>query len=156
MIENHGHQSIRPAVIADVFLIHEMIQSEVRSGALRERSREWIEAEVRHYLVYEIDRSVVGCVHQRCYGDSDLMEIGSVYVAPSFRNHGVGRKMIQHVMECSREKGTRRIFALTTNSTDFLTKVCQFKEGKLEDLPQNRQEEYRADGRSPGIFYHDL
>ncbi len=156
MIDSNESESIRPAMKADVGSIYNITQNGVRSEILRERSQEWIEADVENYLVYEIASSIVGCIHQRKYGDGGIVEIGSVYVQPFHQRKGVGKRMVHYVSELAEKNGAHRLFALTTQAANFFRRVCQFKEGGMEDLPPERQKEYLADGRNSRIFYWDI
>ena len=156
MVYSNEYQSIRPAVKTDAYAIYNITQNGVRSETLRERSQESIEQEIENFLVYEIDESIVGCVHLRGYGDGGIIEIGSVYVQPFYQNKGVGKRMVKYAADEASKRGATRIFAMSTQAASFFTRVCGFSEGKFDDLPQPRQQEYNTDGRNSKIFYRDL
>lgn len=156
MIYNNDYESIRPAITADAYAIFNITRNAVQSDALLERTQQYVESEIGNFLVYEIDGSIIGCIHLRSYGDGDTVEIGSVYVQPFYQKRGVGRKMIEYVCQEAKRKGTRRIIALTTQATKFFTAVCEFKEGSHEDLPEERAAEAQRNGRNSRVFYLDL
>lgn len=156
MVYSNDYQSIRPAIKADAYAIYNITRNGVRSATLRDRSQASIEAEIKNFLVYEIDGSIVACVNLHSYDDGKILEVGSVYVQPFYQNKGVGRKMVEYACAEAKRRKASRVIALTTQSTNFFVKVCDFAEGCLNDLPTTRREEYTANGRNSKILYIDL
>ena len=156
MVYSNDYQSIRRAVTADAHSIYNITQNGVRSESLRERSQESIEATIGDYLVYEIDGSIVGCVNLKIYDSGDIAEIGSVYVQAFYQNKGVGRKMVEFACAEAEERGSRRAIAMTTQASNFFSKVCAFEEGTVNDLPAERREDYVQNGRNSKVLYLDL
>jgi len=156
MVYSNEYQSIRPAVKADAYSIYNITRSGVRSETLRDRSKETIEAMIDDFLVYEIDGSIVGCVNLHSYEAGAVIEVGSVYVQPFYQNKGVGRRMVEYACASAKDKGARRVIAMTTQAANFFTKVCGFEEGTLADLPETRQTEYQANRRNSKILFKDL
>ena len=156
MVYSNDYQSIRRAVKADAYSIYNITRNGVRSEMLRDRSQASIEADIHNFLVYEIDGSIVGCVHLQSYDDGAVIEIGSVYVQPFYQNKGVGRRMVEYAETDATERGARRVIALTTQATHFFTKLCGFDEGQSDDLPAARKLDYLENGRNSKILYKDL
>ncbi|MFP4260899.1 MAG: amino-acid N-acetyltransferase [Opitutales bacterium] len=156
MVYSNDYQSIRTAIAADAYAIFNITQSGVRSDTLRARSREYIESEIENFLVYEIDGSLIGCIHLRPYGSGAVIEIGSVYVQPFYQGRGVGRRLIQYATEEAKRRGASSVFALTTQAVKFFTTVCGFTEGRFEELPEERQTEYQQSGRNSKILLRSL
>lgn len=156
MIYNNDYESIRPAIAADAYSIFNITRNAMQSEALLERTQQYVESEIANFLVYEIDGSLIGCVHLRNYGDREAVEIGSVYVQPFYQKKGVGRKLVEYVCQESKRKGIKRVVALTTQATRFFTAVCEFEEGSYEDLPAERAAEAQGNGRNSRVFYLDL
>ena len=156
MVYSNDYQSIRPAIAADAYAIFNITRNGVRSETLRARSREYIESEIKNFLVYEIDGSLIGCIHLRPYGSGEVIEIGSVYVQPFYQGRGVGRRLIQYATEEAKRRGAVSVFALTTQAVKFFTTVCSFTEGGLAELPEERQTEYRESGRNSKILRKTL
>lgn len=154
MVHSNEYQCIRRAVPTDAHSIYNITQNAVRSERLRERSQESIEAEISDYLVYEIDGSIVSCLSLRSY--DSVLEVGSVYVQPFYQNKGVGRKMIEFACGQAKDRNVKRVFAMTTQAGKFFSEVCSFLEGNVDDLPINRQEEHRKNGRNSRVFYRDI
>jgi len=156
MVYNNDYESIRPAVAADAYAIFNITRNAMQSDALLERTQQYVESEIANFLVYEIDGSIIGCIHLRRYDNGSTIEIGSVYVQPFYQKKGVGRRMIEYVCQEAKRKGTKRVVALTTQATKFFTAVCDFKEGSYEDLPPERSTEAQRNGRNSRVFYLDL
>lgn len=156
MVYSNDYQSIRQAIPADAYSIYNITRNGVRSATLRDRSKESIEASIENFLVYEIDGSIVACVNLQTYDDGAVVEVGSVYVQPFYQNRGVGRKMVKYACAEAERRKAKRVIALTTQSSNFFTKVCEFSEGDINDLPKERQEDYTANGRNSKILYRDL
>ena len=156
MVYSNDYQSIRPAIAADAYAIFNITRNGVRSETLKARSREYIESEIKNFLVYEIDGSLIGCIHLRPYDSGEVIEIGSVYVQPFYQGRGVGRRLIQYATEEAKRRGAASVFALTTQAVKFFTTVCGFTEGQLAELPEERQTEYRESGRNSKILTQKL
>jgi amino-acid N-acetyltransferase len=156
MVYSNDYQSIRRAVTADAHSIYNITQNGVRTESLRERTQESIATTIDDYLVYEIDGSIVGCVNLKIYDSGDIAEIGSVYVQAFYQNKGVGRKMVEFACAEAQERGSRRAIAMTTQASNFFSKVCAFEEGTVNDLPAERREDYAQNGRNSKVLYLDL
>ncbi|TVP77464.1 MAG: amino-acid N-acetyltransferase [Puniceicoccaceae bacterium] len=156
MVYSNDYQSIRRATLADAHAIYNITQNGVRSESLRERPLESVEANIADYLVYEIDGSLVACVHLQSYEAEKMIEVGSVYVQPFYQNKGVGRKMVEFACAEAKERGCRRVIAMTTQASKFFSKVCGFSEGNMEDLPEKRRQESLQNGRNSKVLYLDL
>lgn len=156
MVYSNDYQSIRRAEASDAHAIYNITRNGVRSESLRERPLELIEAAIGNYLVYEIDGSLVACVHLEDYATERIIEVGSVYVQPFYQNKGVGRKMVEFACAEAKERGCERVIALTTQASKFFSKVCGFSEGGIDDLPPTRRDNYIANGRNSKVLYRDL
>ena len=156
MVYSNDYQSIRRAVKDDAYSIYNITRNGVRSEMLRDRSQAAIAADVANFLVYEIDGSIVGCLHLQSYDDGAVIEIGSVYVQPFYQNKGVGRRMVEYAETDASERGAQRVIALTTQASHFFSKLCGFEEGQIDDLPAARQVDYHENGRNSKILFKQL
>ena len=156
MVYSNEYQSIRRAVKADAYSIYNITRNGVRSETLLDRSQTEIEATITDFLVYEIDGSIVGCLYLQTYDSATVIEIGSVYVQPFYQNKGVGRHMIEYAEVDAKQRGAKRVIAMTTQATNFFTKLCGFQEGSATDLPESRKADYQANGRNSKILFKEL
>lgn len=152
MIYGNEYESIRPATEADALSIHNITRNGVEAESLRERSLKEIETEIRDFLVYEIDGSIVGCLLLQAHDDGKTIEIGSVYVQSFYQQKGVGRRLVEYACSLSIERGATKLIALSTQAADFFINVCGFSEGTLKDLPAKRSESYEREGRGSKIL----
>ncbi len=156
MVYSNDYQSIRPAGKMDAQAIFNITRNAVRSENLRDRSLSEIEADIRNYLVYEIDGSLVACLHIARYEQGRTFEIGSVYVQSFYQHKGVGRKMVAYACELAKAERAARVLALTTQAADFFLDVCGFEPASPEDLPEERRSSARQSGRNPRILQRTL
>lgn len=152
MVYSNEYQSIRRAVKADAYNIYNITRNGVRSETLRDRSQEAIEASINNFLVYEIDGSLIGCVHLQSYDNGSVVEIGSVYVQPFYQNKGVGRKMVEYACSEATENGAKCIIAVTTQAIKFFSEVCGFDEMDANQLPEPRRTDFKTNGRNAKVF----
>ena len=156
MVYSNEYQSIRPAIKADAYAIYNITRNGVKSESLRERSQQSIEATINNFLVYEIDGSIVACLNLKSYDDGAVYEIGSVYVQPFYQNKGVGQRMVECAYSEAKQRGAKRVIAMTTQAMNFFTNLCGFEEGGADDLPEARRAEYQANGRNSKILFKVL
>jgi amino-acid N-acetyltransferase len=156
MVYSNEYQSIRRAVKVDAYSIYNITRNGVRTETLRNRSQVEIEAAIKNFLVYEIDGSIVACVHLQSYDAGKVIEIGSVYVQPFYQNKGVGQQLVEYAEADAKQRGAQRVIVMTTQAANFFTKLCGFQEGSSEELPATRKAHYLANGRNSKILYKDL
>ena len=156
MVYSNEYQSIRRAVKVDAYSIYNITRNGVRTETLRNRSQVEIEAAIKNFLVYEIDGSIVACVHLQSYEAGKVIEIGSVYVQPFYQNKGVGQQLVEYAEADAKQRGAQRVIVMTTQAANFFTKLCGFQEGSSEELPATRKAHYLANGRNSKILYKDL
>lgn len=156
MVYSNDYQSIRPARPEDAHAVFTITRNAVRSESLRARGLEQVAADIEHYLVYEIDGSIVACARVEAFDGGAVVEIGSVFVQPFYQHKGVGRHMVEYACRQAGERGARRALALTTQARDFFREICGFEDGTVEDLPEPRKSDYLKNGRNSKILLKDL
>ncbi len=104
--------SIRPALAADAAAIVALLQPYVPAGIVLPRSEDEVRAASGDFLVAEADGRAVGAVALRDYG-SYLVEIRSLVVHPDLAGKGLGSALVAAAVDLARERGARRVFALT-------------------------------------------
>ncbi|PDH31313.1 MAG: amino-acid N-acetyltransferase [Puniceicoccaceae bacterium MED-G30] len=156
MVYGNEYESIRSAVETDAHSIHNITRNGVQTESLRERSLDEILSGISNFLVYEIDGSIVGCLQLLDHENGKIIEIGSVYVQSFYQQKGVGRRLIEYASSLAAERGVSTVIALSTRAADFFIKVCGFREGSVEDLPQARMESYQNEGRRSKILLKNI
>jgi len=98
-----------------------------------ERSEAFLRANLGDFLVAEDDGRFAGCGALAVL-TRDLAEIRSLAVSPEAGGRGVGKAIVEACVERARERGLRRVFALTL-VPEFFTK-CGFTLTSLGHLPE--------------------
>jgi amino-acid N-acetyltransferase len=116
---------LRRAEPADAVAIHALLEQYVAEGVVLPRSLQQIYRAIRDFVIAEEDGMVVGCGALRIYNPG-LAEVGALAVAPRLQGQGVGRRVVETLIEDARALGIERVFALTMQVEFF---------GRLEFAP---------------------
>lgn len=103
---------IRPAQPEDAAAIVGLLDPYVAGGIVLPRTVAEVRAAAGDFLVAEMDQRVVGAVAIRDYGNY-LVEIRSLVVSASRAGQGIGSDLVVAAVELARQRGARRVFALT-------------------------------------------
>ena len=79
-------------------------------------------------------------------------ELACLYVSKAHENQGYGRKLMAFAENLAREKGLKRLFALSTQAFSYLEQKGGFIETSPETLPPERRLKYEASGRNSKIL----
>ncbi len=101
---------IRPAASTDRAVVDAML---TRLNLPLAGVAEWF----HRFWVAEHSSGVVGVAGIELYGDAALLR--SVAVLPEWRGSGVGRALVEQVLEAARESGARDIYLLTTTAEHY-------------------------------------
>ena len=134
MIHANPYAQIRVATSSDVDSIHRLTLVGVKEESLRPRSRDELEDHVEQYRVYEIDESIIGCCRLIPLEDGQSAEIASVFVHPIYQGRNIGRSMVEYATEEARKAGLARVYALSTQTSAYFTKVLGFAETEPEEV----------------------
>jgi amino-acid N-acetyltransferase len=157
LVYGNDYQQIRKATKRDTRTIYNLTRSAIRREELIYRSLEKIERNIDNFFVYEIDENLIACISLANYPEAPRMpEIASLYVMPFYQNRGVGRKMVEFACLEAKKRGAERVFALSTQSYGFFTKVAGFVEVEKEMLPASRRASYEQSGRNAKVMLKDL
>ncbi len=125
--------SIRPATLADAPGIAALVNLGEREGQLLPRSLASIRVSIGDWIVATEGERVVGCGSLVEMGPT-LSEIRSLAVAPEYRQHGIGAKIVQALVEQARERQVPAVFALT-RAVLFFEKLG-FRISEKENFPE--------------------
>ena len=114
---------IRPAVVRDVPAMAELINSFAASGQMLPRSQHSLYQNIRDFVVVEPASGgdsppiiACGALHV-VWGD--IAEVRSLAVAKEWGGRGVGRRLVEALLEEARRLGLPRVFALTYQEAFF-------------------------------------
>jgi amino-acid N-acetyltransferase len=117
--------AIRSAVEADIEDILAIVNDYAEQDLMLPRTAEQIRRVLPHFLVAEHDAQVVGC-GSLVRLTAQLTELRSLAVAAEWRSTGLGRRLVEALVEQARATGFAQICALTLvesffNRLGFLT-----------------------------------
>ncbi|WP_374711390.1 N-acetyltransferase [Symbiobacterium terraclitae] len=124
----------RKAVMADIPAVHEIINGYAAQGLMLRRPLMMLYESVRDFTVAVDDGGQVVGVGGLHIMWQDLAEIRSLAVKPGLTQRGVGRGLVEFLLDEARSLGLKRIFALTYQPGFFAK--CGFHVVQKETLPQ--------------------
>jgi N-acetylglutamate synthase-like GNAT family acetyltransferase len=104
--------SIRPATLADIPGISELIDEHVRREEVLPRSPEAIQASLDDWIVGERDDKILACGSLLHYSPQ-LAEVRSLAVHDSAKGNGLGRAVVKALIEKAQSRNVSTLFALT-------------------------------------------
>lgn len=109
---------IREALVGDVPVMAEIINSFASQQVMLPRSYFQLYQHVRDFVVAERDGEVLGCGALQ-FVWSDLAEVRSLAVKQAWQGRGIGRRMALHLLNQARRHGVPRVFCLTYQQRFF-------------------------------------
>ncbi len=157
LVYGNDYQQIRKATRRDARLLYNLTRNAVKREELIHRTQQAIEKNIDQFFVFEVDEAIVACVTLMFYPDQpETAEIGSLYVLPFYHNRGIGKKMVEYACLQAKERGAKKVIALSTQSFGFFTSVCGFEESTKEILPEARLKLYDDSGRNAKVLVKNI
>lgn len=122
----------RNAILPDVDGIHRIIELYAQDGTLLPRSIPELCENVRDFVVAEDESGIVGCGALHLYGPH-LAEIRSIAVSPGKKGSGIGRLLVEALLEETRRHGVTCV-CLFTRTPAFFAHLG-FEVARREELP---------------------
>ncbi len=146
MVYSNVYDSIRPMTAEDTADVLRIMQLWIARGILKKRSEEELLNKSADYVIYETDGTIRGCgaLHRHT---ENIGEIAGLAVDPHFARRGIGRRIVDYLIKEARESGVRKLFVLTTRTTDWFERLG-FAPGSPDDLPPERRSDYDEARRS--------
>jgi amino-acid N-acetyltransferase len=110
---------VRRARTGDVLAIRALVDVYAVDGILLDKAMVTLYEDVQEFDVAELDGRVVGCGALHVLW-SDLAEVRTVAVDPSYRKGGIGHLLLESLLQRARDLDVRRVFCLTFE-VDFFT-----------------------------------
>jgi amino-acid N-acetyltransferase len=153
MVHANVYQSLRRMERDDVPDVLRLMKPLIAAGYLVPRHEEDLLAALDDFVVYEVDGSIHGCGALHPFGEH-MAEIAALAVDESYKHRGIGRRIVAYLLERAREQGLRRVFALTTRTSDWFLQFG-FRRGSTGDIPEDRREQYDR-ARNSRIYLYEL
>lgn len=157
MVYADQYENLRPMERRDIPEVLRLMEPFVRREILVPRSEEQLERALSAFVVYEVDNTLHGCGALHVIPASGEKtpasgEIAAIAVNEGYAQLGIGKKIVTYLLRSAAEAGLRRVFALTTQTTDWFLQLG-FRPGGLEDLPPTRRETYNRRRNSRILVY---
>jgi amino-acid N-acetyltransferase len=111
--------TIRPARIGDMRVVEPLIRDFASANLMLSKSLDQLTRSFREFVVAEYeDGDILGCGALRMYSE-DLAEVCSLAVDRRCQGHGIGRRIVERLLDDARELGIRSAFALTLEPEFF-------------------------------------
>ena len=156
MVYSNEYQQIRRIFKKDVRAVMSLIRQSVQSEELVRRTRTEILEKLEDYWLLEVDRTPVACVALHVFPEENAGELACLYVSTAHENQGYGRKLMAFTETLAKEKGIKRLFALSTQAFNYLQQKGGFQEAQPEALPAARRNKYETSGRNSKILVKTL
>ncbi|MBB3907513.1 N-acetyltransferase [Anoxybacteroides rupiense] len=121
------------AVTSDVKDIHALIQIYAEKGLVLPRSLLSIYQHLQCMYVVKEKNKIVGVAGLHILGH-DLGEIRSLVVSPDHMSKGIGRMLVNHIINEASRLGVKRLISFTYQIEFF--KKCGFEIAEKETLPE--------------------
>jgi amino-acid N-acetyltransferase len=111
--------TVRAARIADMRQVEALVNGFARDNLMLPKTYDQLARLFREFVVaVDAEERVVGCGALRVYSDQ-LAEIASLAVDESVHGAGIGRRLVQRLVEEAGALGIRTVFALTLQEPFF-------------------------------------
>lgn len=124
---------IYSATTADVMPVYELIKIYADKEIVLPRSLLSIYQQLQCLYVVKDNNKVVGVAGLHVLGQ-DLAEVRSLVVDPDYQQKGIGRMLVEHIIQESPKLGVERLISLTYQ-VKFFSKLG-FQIVKRDDLPE--------------------
>jgi len=136
LITQENYEQTRTASIQDIGGIMDLIHPLEQEGTLVHRSREKLEAEIKHFAVIEREGMIIACAALFPHDDRTA-EFACLATHDDYRNNSYGKVIFEYIEATAQTLGIKKLFVLTTKSPHwFLEKG--FTEGSVDSLPADK------------------
>ena len=137
MLYLDAYDHIHPAKASDIPEILRIMQPYVDASVLVQRSAEDVAKELEYFTVYTVDDVLCGCGALRPL-EKESAELYALVVDPAYAGRGTGGKIVSYLLDKARKARFKKVFLLTTQTTDFFMRLG-FKEAPVTALPPARR-----------------
>jgi amino-acid N-acetyltransferase len=132
-----AYDHVHPAQASDIPEILRIMQPYVDEGVLVQRTADDIGRDLAYYTVYKVDDVLHGCGALKPIGPG-AAELLALVVDPAYAGRGTGGKIVDYLVQKARKAGIKKVFLLTTQSSDFFLRMG-FREAPVTSLPSVRR-----------------
>ena len=122
-------------ILKDIEQMQYLVKPEVQSGVILPRSDDEIAQNIRSYVVARIEEKLVGFCALHIFS-KQLAEIRSIIIDKNYRGKGIGKNLVNYLINEGSKLGVESIFALTYER-EFFQKIG-FNEIEKDKLPEQK------------------
>ncbi|GHV63343.1 amino-acid acetyltransferase [Spirochaetia bacterium] len=146
MLYADKYESIRALRSRDIPDILRLMDPLMQQGILIRRTAEQILEKKADFAVFEIDEQIHACGALHEWGEGQA-EIAAIATDPLYGDMGLGRRIVDYLIDRAKKKGIARVFVLTTQTQDWF-EFLGFREVSVKSLPEKKQKIYDRSRRS--------
>jgi len=121
--------------LLDIDAMQELVRPEVENGIILYRSNDEIAQNIRSYVIAKDKEKIVGFCALHIFS-KQLAEIRSITIDKQYRGLGIGKHLVDFLVEEGKKLCVKSIFALTYEREFFLK--IGFNEIDKEKLPEQK------------------
>ena len=140
LILSANFEVTRQANAEDIPAILDIISPLEEQGVLVKRERDKLEDEIDYFTVIEREGLIIALAALYPYADNNG-EIACIVTHPDYRKGARGASLLNTIETNARASGINKVFVLTTQTAHWFIENG-FKEGGLDDLPEEKQSLY--------------
>ena len=111
-IRKNPQWQVKPATMADVDGIHQLLDYYARRADLLPRPLNNISRQIQQFSVVRDNEAVIACASLEMF-TRNLAEVRSLAVAENYHGDGMGKMLVTHLIDSARALGLQRLMALT-------------------------------------------
>ena len=154
MVVPESPERIRPAGLADVPGIMQILEPLEQQGVLVKRSPEQLERDISHFFALESEGNILGCAALYPFADKKTAELAALAVNPFYRDGGRGERLLAYAEAKARAAALKSLFVLSTRTSHWFIERG-FVETDPGWLPERKAALYNYDRRSK-VFVKEL
>ncbi|NLP02101.1 MAG: amino-acid N-acetyltransferase [Fibrobacter sp.] len=151
MIYANQHDHIRQMTIADIPGVLSLMQPAIEEKILVKRSVSDLQDKVDDYVVYDVDGTIHACGALHTFPDRQG-EIAGIVVDEMYTNLGIGKKIVEYLIEKAIKARLKSVFILTTQTSDWFSQLG-FQKASVADLPAEKRTHYNSSRNSLVLRY---
>ncbi|MGI8869445.1 MAG: amino-acid N-acetyltransferase [Mycobacteriales bacterium] len=112
--------TVRRAMTRDVGVIRSLVDHYAAAHILLDKATVALYEDVQEFWIADLGGRPVGCGALHVMWE-DLAEVRTIAVDPAYRGKGIGKALLDRLIDVAREVGVRRVFVLTFE-VEFFTR----------------------------------
>ncbi len=151
LVSSMPYEELRPATLADIGGILELISPLEQQGILVKRSREKLEMEIADYAVIERDRMIIACSALHPLPDAPAAIIACLAVHPDYQKAARGNRLLEFIYQQAKQRNLSALYALSTQTVQWFVERG-FMTAELTSLPTSLKSRYHPERNSKILF----